>query len=72
MVWYFHLVEECDDHWVCQHGVRPIDKHSNLAEALQHLHALASSKTPSSIVLHLRNGTVRMLNRHGGDGPTSL
>jgi hypothetical protein len=36
-VWFLHAVEMADRHWACRHGLRELDSHTELGDALSHL-----------------------------------
>jgi hypothetical protein len=52
MAWHFHVVELADGRWLCRWGLEHYDTHHVLADAVEHLTAIAASNRPAEIFLH--------------------
>lgn len=59
MPWFLHVTEGEDGGWTCSHGRERIDTHAELAEALAHLTAYASTlEGLARIVIHKLDGAI--------------
>jgi Uncharacterized protein conserved in bacteria (DUF2188) len=55
----FRIIEERDGCWSCRRGAGQIDSHASLAEAIEHLTAVAGEHRPSEVRVHHLDGRVR-------------
>jgi hypothetical protein len=60
MAWFFRAMETAEGRWECHHGARVFDEHLTLAEALEHLRALAADQQEAAqVFVHTLDGQVR-------------
>lgn len=52
VAWLFHIVERGDGLWACRHGTHEYDPHRALADALEHITAIASNQRPAEVLVH--------------------
>lgn len=58
-MWFLHAVEMVDRHWVCRHGLRELDSHTELVDALSHLRREAT-RGPGAfeLIVHWLDGRI--------------
>jgi hypothetical protein len=60
MAWFFRAIETAQGRWECHHGARVFDEHPTLAEALEHLRAIAADQQEAAqLFVHTVDGQVR-------------
>lgn len=60
MAWFFRAIETAQGRWECRHGALVFDEHLTLADALEHLRALAAEQSEASqLFVHTLDGQVR-------------
>jgi hypothetical protein len=60
MAWFFRAIETAQGRWECHHGARMFDDHLTLADALEHLRALAADQQEAvQPFVHTLDGRVR-------------
>jgi Uncharacterized protein conserved in bacteria (DUF2188) len=52
MSWFFRIIQTEADEWECRIGRSDIDRHANLAEAVDHASQLAARERPSQLIVH--------------------
>ena len=58
MAWFVRVIELDEAHWACRHGETEFDVHASLSAALTHAEALASERSPASVVVHHADGRI--------------
>jgi hypothetical protein len=60
MAWFFRAMEMSEDRWECHYGACVFDEHPTLAEALEHLRAIAADQSGTAqLFVHTLDGEVR-------------
>jgi len=61
MALFFRAIQQDDGVWACRQGMREIDAHRELHDAIRHLRELAAANAPAQLFLHFTDGSVRTL-----------
>jgi hypothetical protein len=56
---FFRVVAQQDGHWSCRRGREELDSHADLAEAVEHMTALAGQHRPSEVLVHPLGAAMR-------------
>lgn len=63
MAWFFRAIETAPGRWECHHGTLVFDDHLTLAEAMEHLRAIAADQQEAAeLFVHTLDGRVRTEN----------
>lgn len=63
MAWFFRAIETAQGRWECHHGACVFDEHPTLAEAMEHLRAIAADQQEAAqLFVHTVDGQVRWEN----------
>jgi hypothetical protein len=59
MAWFFRVIETAQGRWECRQGTLLFDEHLTLAEALEHLRAIAGDRQEAAeLFVHTADGRV--------------